>query len=308
MSSISVAGQEERRKMSPQTLRNIRDGYICILPWIIGFLGFTAGPIVFSLWVSFNHYDVLSPPRFAGIDNYINMVNDELFWQSLKITTIYVLGAVPTGVVVGYALALLLNQKVSGLSIWRTAFYMPAVVPGLATAYLFAWMFNSDIGLINGALRVIGIQGPQWFGSREWVLPAFMLMHIWAAGGGLILYLAALQGVPTTLYDAAVVDGANAWQKFWNVTLPMTSPVVFFVFLTGMIASFQVFTAGYIVTGGGPANASLFYVLYLYRSGWQHFEMGYAASLAWVLFLIIMLLTLLSLRASQRMVYYEFAN
>ena len=294
--------------MSPQTLRNIIDGYICILPWIIGFLGFTAGPIVFSLWVSFNHYDVLSPPKFAGIDNYINMVNDELFWQSLKVTTIYVLGAVPTGVVAGYALALLLNQKVIGLSVWRTAFYMPAVVPGLAAAYLFAWMFNSDIGLINGALRMIGIQGPQWFGSREWVLPAFMLMHIWAAGGGLILYLAALQGVPTTLYDAAVVDGANAWQKFWNVTLPLTSPVVFFVFLTGMIGSFQVFTAGYIVTGGGPANASLFYVLYLYRSGWQHFEMGYAASLAWVLFLIIMLLTLLSLRVSQRMVYYEFAN
>jgi multiple sugar transport system permease protein len=294
--------------MSPQTLRNVIDGYICILPWIIGFLGFTAGPIVFSLWVSFNHYDVLSPPKFAGIDNYINMVNDELFWQSLKVTTIYVLGAVPTGVVAGYALALLLNQKVIGLSVWRTAFYMPAVVPGLAAAYLFAWMFNSDIGLINGALRMIGIQGPQWFGSREWVLPAFMLMHIWAAGGGLILYLAALQGVPTTLYDAAVVDGANAWQKFWNVTLPLTSPVVFFVFLTGMIGSFQVFTAGYIVTGGGPANASLFYVLYLYRSGWQHFEMGYAASLAWVLFLIIMLLTLLSLRVSQRMVYYEFAN
>ena len=307
MSSITVAGQE-RRRMSPQTLRNIIDGYICILPWIIGFLGFTAGPIVFSLWVSFNHYDVLSPPKFAGIDNYINMVNDELFWQALKVTTIYVLGAVPTGVVAGYALALLLNQKVIGLSVWRTAFYMPAVVPGLAAAYLFAWMFNSDIGLINGALRMIGIQGPQWFGSREWVLPAFMLMHIWAAGGGLILYLAALQGVPTTLYDAAVVDGANAWQKFWNVTLPLTSPVVFFVFLTGMIGSFQVFTAGYIVTGGGPANASLFYVLYLYRSGWQHFEMGYAASLAWVLFLIIMLLTLLSLRASQRMVYYEFAN
>ena len=307
MSSITVAGQE-RRRMSPQTLRNIIDGYICILPWIIGFLGFTAGPIVFSLWVSFNHYDVLSPPKFAGIDNYINMVNDDLFWQALKVTTIYVLGAVPTGVVAGYALALLLNQKVRGLSVWRTAFYMPAVVPGLAAAYLFAWMFNSDIGLINGALRVIGIQGPQWFGSREWVLPAFMLMHIWAAGGGLILYLAALQGVPTTLYDAAVVDGANAWQKFWNVTLPLTSPVVFFVFLTGMIGSFQVFTAGYIVTGGGPANASLFYVLYLYRSGWQHFEMGYAASLAWVLFLIIMLLTLLSLRASQRMVYYEFAN
>ena len=307
MSSITVAGQE-RRRMSPQTLRNIIDGYICILPWIIGFLGFTAGPIVFSLWVSFNHYDVLSPPKFAGIDNYINMVNDELFWQSLKVTTIYVLGAVPTGVVAGYALALLLNQKVIGLSVWRTAFYMPAVVPGLAAAYLFAWMFNSDIGLINGALRMIGIQGPQWFGSREWVLPAFMLMHIWAAGGGLILYLAALQGVPTTLYDAAVVDGANAWQKFWNVTLPLTSPVVFFVFLTGMIGSFQVFTAGYIVTGGGPANASLFYVLYLYRSGWQHFEMGYAASLAWVLFLIIMLLTLLSLRVSQRMVYYEFAN
>jgi multiple sugar transport system permease protein len=205
---------------------------------------------------------------------------------------------------VGYGLALVLNQKVKGLSFWRTAFYMPAIIPSLAIAYLFAWMFNGDLGLINAGLGFFGIKGPGWFGSREWVLPAFILMHMWAAGGGLVLYLSALQSVPTALYDAAVVDGANALQKFWHVTLPMTSPVILFTFLTGLIGSFQVFTAAYAVTSGGPANASLFYVLYLYRNGWKYFKMGYAAALAWILFLILLALTLVTLRVSGRLVYY----
>ena len=307
MSSASVTIQR-RRGMTRREWRDTIDGYLGLLPWIIGFLAFTLGPMIFSVYVSFSRYEVLTPPEYIGLDNYVEMVNDKLFWQSLKVTAIYVLGAVPINVIVGYSLALLLNKKAVGLSFWRTAYYMPAVVPGLATAYLFAWMFNSELGLINGALHSIGIQGPLWFGSREWVIPAFMLMHIWIAGGGLVLYLAALQGVPTTLYDAAVVDGAGAWQRFWNVTLPLTSPVVFFVFLTGMIGSFQVFTGGYVITGGGPANASLFYVLNLYQQGWKFFHMGYAAALAWVLFLIVFSLTLLTLFVSKRLVYYEYSN
>ena len=233
MSSASVTIQR-RKGMTRREWRDTIDGYLGLMPWIIGFLAFTLGPMIFSIYVSFSRYEVLTPPEYIGIDNYVEMVNDKLFWQSLKVTAIYVLGAVPINVIVGYSLALLLNKKAFGLSFWRTAYYMPAVVPGLATAYLFAWMFNSELGLINGVLYSIGIQGPLWFGSREWVIPAFMLMHIWVAGGGLVLYLAALQGVPTTLYDAAVVDGAGAWQRFWNVTLPLTSPVVFFVFLTGI--------------------------------------------------------------------------
>jgi multiple sugar transport system permease protein len=289
---------------SPLRRREALEGALCILPWALGFLLFTAGPILFSLYLSFTKYEVLTPPSFIGIDNYKTMVADELFWQSLVVTAIYVVGAVPLGVIVGYVLALVLNQKVAGLSFWRTAFYMPAIIPSLAIAYLFAWMFNGELGLINAGLGFFGIKGPGWFGSREWVLPAFILMHMWAAGGGLVLYLSALQSVPTALYDAAVVDGANSLQKFWHVTLPMTSPVILFTFLTGLIGSFQVFTAAYAVTQGGPANGSLFYVLYLYRNGWNYFKMGYAAALAWILFIILLALTLVTLRVSGRLVYY----
>jgi multiple sugar transport system permease protein len=289
---------------SPLRRREALEGAVLILPWVLGFLLFTAGPILFSFYLSFTKYEVLTPPSFRGLANYRTMVADELFWQSLVVTAIYVVAAVPLGVIVGYGLALVLNQKVKGLSFWRTAFYMPAIIPSLAIAYLFAWMFNGDLGLINAGLGFFGIKGPGWFGSREWVLPAFILMHMWAAGGGLVLYLSALQSVPTALYDAAVVDGANALQKFWHVTLPMTSPVILFTFLTGLIGSFQVFTAAYAVTSGGPANASLFYVLYLYRNGWKYFKMGYAAALAWILFLILLALTLVTLRVSGRLVYY----
>jgi multiple sugar transport system permease protein len=200
---------------------------------------------------------------------------------------------------------LLLNEKVSGLSVWRTLYFVPSIVPAIASAYLWTWMFNTDFGVINSVLKTFGLPGPKWFGSEEWVLPAFIIMQLWGAGGGLVLYLAALQGVPTTLYEAAKVDGAKGWQQLVHVTLPMTSPVILFTFLTGIIGSFQVFTAGYVVTNGGPNNASLFYVLYLFRNGWRYYEMGYAAALAWVLLLIILVLTVLSLYVSRRLVYYE---
>jgi multiple sugar transport system permease protein len=204
--------------------------------------------------------------------------------------------------------ALLLNQRVRGLSVWRTMYFVPSIVPAIASAYLWSWIFNGEWGLANGLLRQVGVAGPKWFNSEEWVLPAFMVMHLWGAGGGLILYLAALQSVPTSLYDAAKVDGASAWQRLWNVTVPMTSPMILFTFLTGMIGSFQVFTAGFIVTNGGPNNASLFYVLYLFRNGWEFFKMGYAAALAWVLLAIMLSLTLLTLLASRRVVYYEYGD
>ena len=183
---------------------------------------------------------------------------------------------------------LLLNLKVKGLSFWRTAFYMPAVVPAMAVAYVFSWMLQSDVGLLNQSLRAIGLPGPKWFGDPNWVLAAFILMSAWAVGGTLLLYLSALQGVPTELYDASKVDGANAWRRFLNVTLPMTSPVIFFVFLTGMIGTFQVFTVAFVTTNGGPGEASLFYLLYLYRTGWEYLQMGYAAAMAWLLFVILL--------------------
>ena len=279
--------------------------YLFVLPWIIGFLVFTAGPILASFALSFTHYKIITPATVVGLDNYTAMIRDRNFWQSLRVTTIYTFGSVPLNVAVGYLLALMLNQKIKGLSFWRTTFFMPSIVPILAVSYLFAWIFNPNIGLVNGLLRQVGIYGPQWFSSREWVIPTFIIMSLWGVGGGMVLYLAALQGVPTALYDAAKADGANAWRRFYHVTLPMTSPVIFFNFLMGLIGSFQVFASAFFVTSGGPANASLFYVLYLFRNGWEYFRMGYASALAWVLFLIIMGATLVTFKLSGRLVYYE---
>lgn len=290
---------------SPLARKEALEGLLGLLPWFLGFIAFTAGPLLFSTYISFTDFPILKGPRWVGLENYQSMVMDDLFWKSLRVTAVYTLMAVPIGVIIGYAMALLLNQKIFGLAFWRTAYYVPAVVPAVAASYLWAWMFNPDFGVINGLLARIGVAGPKWFGSEQWVLPAFIIMNLWGAGGGLVLYLAAMQGVPTTLYDAAKVDGANAWQRLWHITLPMTSPVILFTFLTGLIGSVQVFTAGFLITDGGPNNASLFYVLYLYRVGWKYFKMGYASALGWVLFVIILALTIITLRVSGRLVYYE---
>lgn len=305
LQATPLAVRERSWWQSPQSRKEALEGLVCLLPWIIGFLAFTAGPLIYSGYISLTDYPILQKPEWVGLENFQSMFSDDLFWKSLRVTALYTLVAVPGGVIIGYSIALLLNQQIFGLSFWRTAYYVPAVVPAVATAYLWAWMFNPDFGIINGFLLRLGVTPPKWFGSEEWVLPAFIIMSLWGAGGGLVLYLAALQGVPTSLYDAAKVDGANAWHRLRHVTLPMTSPVILFTFLTGLIGSFQVFTAGFLITNGGPNNASLFYVLYLYRVGWRYFKMGYASALGWVLFAIIMVLTLITLRASGRLVYYE---
>ena len=309
MSAATPAATDgRRRRMSRLRLREAIDGYICIAPWVLGFIIFTAFPIIASFVLSFSRYTILDPPRFIGLDNYTKMVSgDPLFWQSLKVTVIYTVLLVPLGTVGGYLLALLLNQAVKGVGFFRTVFYLPVVTPAIASSYLFAWILNPEIGLVNNFLASIDIEGPQWFASREWVIPSFIIMSLWGLGGNMILYLAGLQGVPTVLYEAAMLDGAGAWAKFRNVTLPMTSPVIFFTFLTGMIGTFQVFTGAYVITAGGPADASLFYILYLYQNAWNYLKMGYAAGLAWVLFAIIFVLTLISLRVSGRYVYYEGA-
>ncbi len=294
---------------SPVARRRATYAYVGLLPWLIGFFIFTAYPMVASGYYSFTDFPILTGPSWVGLRNYQEMIfQDDLFWKSLRVTATYTLVAVPSSVITGYLIAMFLNQNVRGLSIWRTLYFVPSIVPAIASAYLWAWMFNQDFGLINGLLTHLGVRGPKWFGSVEWVLPAFIIMHLWSAGAGLILYLAAFQGVPTTLYEAAKVDGANAWQRLMNITIPMTSPVILFTFLTGMIGSFQIFTAGYVITSGGPNNASLFYVLYLFRNGWDYYKMGYASALAWVLLVIMLALTFLTLYASRRLVYYELSE
>jgi multiple sugar transport system permease protein len=292
----------------PNARREAGIAFLCISPWLIGFIVFTAYPLIMSAYYSFTFYPILDSPTWAGLENYRQLLDDELFWKSLRVTAIYCFFAVPGGVIVGYAIALLLNQKVRWLRTWRTIYFLPSLVPAIAAAFLWSWIFNGQYGLVNGALAKIGIQGPAWFASETWVLPAFIIMTLWGAGGGMILYLAALQQVPSSLYDAAEVDGANAWQRLYHISLPMTSPVILFNFITGMIASFQIFTAGYIITDGGPNNASLFYILYLYRTGWQGFQMGYASALAWVLVLLMTVLTLITLWVAKRTVYYEFGG
>ena len=280
--------------------------YLFMLPWIIGFLVFTAGPMLYSLWLTFNRYSVLKPPVWTGLENYRAMFfEDKLFWHSLEVTAKYTFAAVPVQVVMGYGVALLLNQRVRLVSAWRTVYYLPVVVPPAAGALLWGLLLSRDWGMINALLGRLGIEGPNWIGDPQWVLYAFLMIAAWQGCGGLILYLAALKQVPEALYDAAKMDGANAWRQFRHITLPMTSFAIYFTTITGIIATFQIFAQAFLLTEGGPVNASLFYVLHLYRTGWKYLKMGYASALAWVLFLLILVLTLLMMRMSDRWVYYE---
>ncbi len=280
-------------------------GYLFLSPWLLGFLIFLAGPMVASLYFSFTEYKVIKAPLWIGLANYQRMLGDDLFWHSLSVTGRYTLASVPLGIAVALALATLLNQRIILLGIFRTLFYLPSLVSGVAVAIVFAWLFNGQFGVLNYLLSFVGIKGPNWLGSPSWALWAFVLMGLWGVGGNVVIFLAALQGVPRALYEAAEIDGATPWRRFRHITLPMISPAILFVAIMGVIGSFQTFTQSYIMTGGGPANSTLFYLLYLYKNAFNWFEMGYASALAWLLFLVIILCTMLLLRTSARWVYYE---
>lgn len=280
-------------------------GYIAISPWLIGFVALTLGPILASLVLTVYKYDIISPPQYVGLANFQTAWADPLFWHSLKITAIYTVLAVPLNIVGSVTVALLMNFKLRGIRLFRTVYYLPTVISGVAVALLWYWIFSGDYGILNMLLRGVGIQGPDWLNDENWVLYAFVLMTLWGVGGNMPIYLAGLQGVPTQLYEAAELDGANSWQRFWRVTLPMISPVIFFNLIMGMIGTFQVFTQAYVMTNGGPRNATLFYALYLYQNAFQYMRMGYASVLAWVFFIIIFILTLVMLRSSEAWVYYE---
>lgn len=284
--------------------RRTLEGYLFIGPWLIGFAVFTAGALMGSFGFSLTNWSMIGAPKYIGLGNYQTMIEDKFFWQSLKVTLLYLLN-VPLNLALGLLLALLLNQKVKGMSIFRTIFYLPSVTAGVAVALLWMWVFNPRYGIINVLLAKIGIQGPAWLGSETWAIPALIIMSIWGVGGGMLIYLGALQGVPTSLYEAATLDGAGAVKKFFSITVPMITPVLLLNMIMGIIASFQVFTQAFVMTKGGPNYATLFYVLYLYQQAFQWFNMGYAAALAWVLFLIILVFTVVILRTSSRWVYYE---
>ncbi|AKJ63608.1 extracellular solute-binding protein [Kiritimatiella glycovorans] len=280
-------------------------GLISAAPWIIGFVALIGGPLLFSIVLSFCRYDVLSPAVFIGLDNFSRMfVEDDLFFKSLGNTVFMIIG-VPLGLATGLGMALLLTQKVRGVALWRTLFYIPSIVPHVAASILWIWIFNPSGGLLNQALGIFGLEGPLWLQDPRTAKPALILMSLWAAGGTMIIWIAGLKSISESYYEAAAIDGASAWQKFRFITLPMLTPYILFNLIMGMIITFQVFTQAFIMTGGGPVNSTLFYVYHLFNQAFRYLNMGYAAAMAWFLFLIIAVLTFFQLKASKKWVHYE---
>ena len=294
-----------RNKPSAMARREAVMGFVFISPWLLGFVVFLVGPILASLYLSFTQYKPGLTPVWIGLANYTRMFGDDLFYHSLQVTSIYTLFSVPVSLVTALMLAVLLNQQVPGQRLFRTIFYLPSLISGVAVAIVFAWIFNARYGIVNYLLGLVGIAGPNWLGDPDYTLSAFVLMSLWGVGGTTVIFIAALQGVPAALYEAAELDGANTAQRFWFVTIPLISPVILFALVTGVIATFQTFAVSYILTGGGPSNASLFYLLYLYKNAFSWFEMGYASALAWVLTFIILVCTAILLRSSEMWVHYE---
>jgi multiple sugar transport system permease protein len=280
-------------------------GVVCALPWIIGFIVFAGGPMLFSIIMSFCDYDILNPPRFVGFGNYAEMFAEDGLFYAAFWNTVFMLIGVPLGMVTSLAIALLLNLKIRGVSIWRTFFYLPAIVPMVAASVMWVVIFNPQGGLINKFLELIGLEGPGWLQNASWSKPSLILMGLWSAGGGMLIWLAGLKGIPEQLYEAASVDGASAWQKFRHVTIPQLTPYIFFNLIMGFISTFQIFAAAFIMTEGGPRNSTLFFVYHLFNNAFRYGRMGYASALGWILFLIVLALTIVQLKLSKRWVYYE---
>ncbi|MCL6431022.1 MAG: sugar ABC transporter permease [Anaerolineae bacterium] len=292
-------------RMSRMARRNERNGILFVSPWLIGFAVFIAYPLLASLRNSFTNLTMLKAPRFVGLANYYELLfRDELFKISLFNTLYYVALAVPLGTIFSLAFAVLLNQKLPGISLFRTIYYLPTIVPAVASAIIWVMLLNPQFGIVNSIIRAVGLRAPGWLGDPNWSKPALVMMSLWGTGSTIIIYLAALQDVPEHLVEAAVLDGANAWDRFVNVTVPMISPAMLFNVIMGLIGGFQYFTQAYVMTQGGPLHSTLFYALYLYRNAFQYLKMGYACAMAWLLFLITLACTVIVMRTSARVVYY----
>jgi multiple sugar transport system permease protein len=286
--------------------RNLGIGLAFISPWIIGFLVFTVFPVCASIFYSFCDYDVLTKPVWVGSLNYRDMVTDTVFWKSLRNTLYYAFLSLPFCLVIALLIAVLLNQNVKGRPVFRTIFFLPSLVPVVASSMVWLWILNGNFGLLNHMLGLIHVKGPQWLADEKWTKPSLILMAIWGCGNTMVIYLAALQDVPRSLYESAEIDGANPWVKFRHITVPMISPVIYFNLIMGIIGSLQVFAQAYIMLGGGgPNRSALFYTVYLYQNAFDYQQMGYACAMAWILFLIILGLTWLATRTTRRHIYYE---
>lgn len=275
-------------------------------PWIVGFLVFTLGPMLVSLYLSFTEWDLFTAPSFIGFENYIELIRyDDVFHEAIYNTLYYSLISVPLGMLLSLMFAYLLNKPLRGMRFFRTAIYLPALVPVVATTLVFSWMFAPTAGLINQALAFFGIIGPAWLLSEVWVKPALIIMSLWGVGGGIVLLLAGMRGIPEELYEAASLDGASSFYQFWRITVPMLSPVIFFNLVMSVIGSLQTFTQVYLLTSGGPDDASTMIVPYLFDNGFRYYDMGYASAIAWLLFLMVLVFTALVFRSSPMWVYYE---
>jgi multiple sugar transport system permease protein len=286
--------------------------FLFLLPSVLGFIIFMVGPLLTSLGVSFLEWNLLTPPKWLGLDNFIKLASDEDFWHSLRATLYYILGSVPLGMVLSLALALALNQKLRGIGIYRTLYFIPVVSSMIAVALMWRWMYNPTSGILNYALDQffkflhLPLTPPDWLQSRTWAMPAIILMSVWKSlGYNMVLFLAGLQGIPTHLYEAAEIDGATHWHKFRSITLPLLTPTTFFIVIISIIGSFQIFEQAYIMTRGGPARATVTTVYYIYENGFQWYKMGYASAVAWVLFALILVVTLVQWRYQDRWVFYE---
>lgn len=280
--------------------------YIFVLPWLIGFLSFIAGPMIASLYLSFTKYDLVMAP-WVGFANWERLFQDGLMRKALYNTGYYVLIGVPLNTIEALWAAILLTRPIRGQNFFRTALYIPSVVPGVANIILWLWLLNPDFGLVNSILGTFGIKGPLWFQSVVWSKPSFILITLFSVGTQMVIFVVGIKNIPISLYEAAEIDGAGRWGSFRNVTVPMLSPVIFFNLVVSMIGAFQVFTSAFIATDGrgGPVESTLFYVLYLYKNAWLYFKMGYASTLAWLLFLIVVAMTGIQFLIARRWVHYE---
>lgn len=310
MSSVKIESRygsliHVRRSRIDSRTREAIECYIFMLPVILGLLLFYLGPMIASLYFSFTNYNMLRAPSWIGLANYRELAQDDLFWKSLRVTVMYSVISVPMVLLLALGLALLLNQKFRGVTFFRTMYYLPTVMSGVAVATLWRWIFNTDYGILNLMLDKIGIRGPAWLTDSRWAIWALILTSLWTVGGSMLIFLAGLQGIPNDLYEAASIDGAGAWSKFRNITAPLISHVTFFNLVLGIIGALQVFTEAFVLTGGGPNNSTMLLSVLLYRNAFEYLKMGYASAIAWIMFLIVLALTLVVFRSAPMWVHYQ---
>jgi len=281
-------------------------GYLFVAPLLVGLLVFTYGPVLAAFVLSFTKGDYISTPKFIGLGNYQALLQEDLFWISMRNTLYYVVGVVPAGLLLSLLLALAMNQKLRGIVFFRSIFFLPTITSSVAISLMWLWIYNPEFGVLNFLLKQIGLKGPTWLSSSTWAMPAIIIMAIWRGlGYNMLIYLAGLQGIPDVYYEAAEIDGAGGWAKFRHITLPLLSPTTFMLLILSLIGAFQVFEYTYVMTGGGPVYATLTIVLHIYNNAFRSFKMGYASALAYVLFFILLALTLIQLRLQKRWVHYE---